>query len=60
MVLPVHDELIFLVPKGKEKYVKELKRIMEDTTSVVKNVPMVSDVEVSKHNWRDKEEYDVR
>lgn len=59
MVLPVHDELIFLVPKGKEKYVKELKRIMEDTIDVVKNVPMVADVEISKHNWRDKEDFDV-
>ena len=59
MVLPIHDELIFLVPKGEEKYVKKFKELMEDTTDVVKNVPMVSDVEISRTNWRDKEEYDI-
>lgn len=59
MVLPIHDELIFLVPKGEEKYVKKFKELMEDTTDVVKNVPMVSDVERSTTNWRDKEEYEI-
>ena len=58
MVLPIHDELIFLVPKGKEKYVKELKHIMEDTLDVIKNIPMIAEVEMSETSWRDKKEYE--
>lgn len=58
MVLPVHDELIFLVPNGEEKYVKNLKNIMEDTLDVIKNVPMEASVEWSSTSWKDKVEYD--
>lgn len=58
MVLPIHDELIFLVPKGKEKYVKELKHIMEDTLDVIKNIPMIAEVEMSETSWRDKKGYE--
>jgi DNA polymerase-1 len=58
MVLPIHDELIFLVPKGEEKYVKDLKHIMEDTLDVVKNIPMRAEVEMSETSWRDKKGYE--
>lgn len=58
MVLPVHDELIFLVPYGEEKYVKDLKHIMEDTLDVIKNVPMIAEVEMSETSWKDKKGYD--
>ena len=58
MVLPIHDELVFLVPKGEEKYVKDLKHIMEDTLDVVKNIPMRAEVEMSETSWRDKKGYE--
>ena len=58
MVLPVHDELIFLVPYGEEKYVKDLKHIMEDTLDVIKNIPMIAEVEMSETSWKDKKGYD--
>lgn len=57
MVLPIHDEIIFSVPKGEEKYVHKFKEIMEDVTDVIKCVPMVCDAECSTSNWRDKVEY---
>ena len=57
MVLPIHDELIFLVPYGEEKYVKDLKHIMEDTLDVIKNVPMIGEVEMSETSWKDKKGY---
>jgi DNA polymerase-1 len=58
MVLPVHDELIFLVPYGEEKYVKDLKHIMEDTLDVIKNIPMIAEVEMSETNWGEKKGYE--
>ena len=60
MVLPIHDELVFLVPKGKEKYIKQLKHMMEDTYDVIKNIPMVCDVEVSTTNWAEKVDYEIK
>ena len=51
-------EIIFLVPYGEEKYVKDLKHIMEDTLDVIKNIPMVSDVEMSETNWGEKKGYE--
>lgn len=59
MVLPIHDELIFLVPYGEEKYVKDLKHIMEDTLDVIKNIPMEASVDYSETNWGDKKEYEL-
>ena len=58
MVLPIHDELIFLVPYGEEKYVKNLKHIMEDTLDVVKNIPMIAEVEMSETSWKNKKGYE--
>lgn len=59
MVLPIHDEIIFSVPKGEEKYVYKFKEIMEDVTDVIKCVPMEASVEWSSTSWRDKVEYKI-
>ena len=58
MVLPIHDEIVFLVPNGEEKYVKEFKHIMEDTFNTIKNVPMEASVDYSETSWGAKVEYD--
>ena len=58
MVLPIHDEIIFSVPKGEEEYVYKFKEIMEDVTDVIKCVPMIAEIECSTTNWRDKVEYE--
>ena len=50
MTLPVHDEIIFSVPEDEEYIIKDLKAIMEDTYDVIKNIPMVADVEFSTTN----------
>jgi len=54
MVLPVHDELIFLVPYGMEHHVTHIKEMMEDTRDTVKHIPMIADVDYSGTNWRNK------
>lgn len=58
MVLPVHDEIIFLIAEGEEHLVHRLKAFMEDTYAIIKNIPMVAEIEFSKTNWREKVEYD--
>lgn len=57
MVLPIHDELMLLVYKDEMFVIKEVKRIMEDVTDVIKYIPMISEPEVSYTNWAAKEEY---
>ena len=57
MVLPIHDEIMLLVHKDELFVIKEVKRIMEDVTDVIKYVPMISEPEISKTNWAEKEEY---
>ena len=57
MVLPIHDELMLLVHKDEMFVIKEVKRIMEDVTDVIKYIPMISEPEVSYTNWAAKEEY---
>ena len=52
-------EIIFLVPYGEEKYVKDLKHIMEDTLDTIKNIPMEASVDWSSTNWKDKVEYEI-
>ena len=59
MVLPIHDELMLLVHKDEMFVIKEVKRIMEDVTDVIKYIPMISEPEVSYTNWADKKEYEV-
>lgn len=57
LVLPVHDENILLVPYGEEKYIGDIKAIMEDTIDVIKSIPFIAEVEMSETTWRDKKEY---
>lgn len=57
MVLPVHDEIIFLVPEGEEHLMKDIKAIMEDVTDVITNVPMVAEIEYTETNWNEKKEW---
>ena len=57
MVLPIHDELMLLVHKDEMFVIEEVKRIMEDVGDVIKNIPMISEPEISKTNWAEKEEY---
>lgn len=57
MVLPIHDELMLLVHKDEMFVIKEVKRIMEDVTDVIKYIPMISEPEVSYTNWAEKKEY---
>ena len=52
MVLCVHDELIFDVPKGEEKHIDTIRGMMEDV-SIVK-VPIVAEVERTTTNWAEK------
>lgn len=57
MVLPIHDEIMLLVHKDEEFVIGEVKRIMEDVTDVIKHIPMISEPEISRTNWAEKEEY---
>lgn len=59
MVLPIHDEIMLLVHKDEMFVIEEVKRIMEDVGDVIKNIPMISEPEISKTNWAEKEEYVV-
>lgn len=59
MVLPIHDEIMLLVHKDEMFVIKEVKRIMEDVTDVIKNIPMISEPEISYTTWAEKVEYEV-
>lgn len=57
MVLPIHDELMLLVHKDEMFVINKVKEIMEDVTDVIKNIPMISEPEISYTNWAEKVEY---
>ena len=57
LVLPIHDELMVSVAKDEMFVIKEVKRIMEDVTDVIKSIPMISEPEMSETNWAEKKEY---
>ena len=57
LVLPIHDELMLSVAKDEMFVIKEVKRIMEDVTDVIKSIPMISEPEMSETNWAEKKEY---
>lgn len=59
MVLPIHDEIMLLVHKDEMFVIKEVKRIMEDVTDVIKNIPMISEPEISYTTWAEKVEYEI-
>jgi DNA polymerase-1 len=53
MVLPVHDEVQFDMPKEEFHLIPKLQAIMEDWDDCY--IPIVADVEVTYTNWSDKE-----
>lgn len=56
--LTVHDEFLASCPKGKVKpYMKYLRDCME---SVKLDVPMLSEGKISKTNWAECTQYDVK
>lgn len=57
MLLPVHDEIQIRIINGEEYLIKQILNIMQDTKHVVKDIPMICDIEVTHTNWADKEEY---
>lgn len=57
MIIPIHDEIIFSVPKDEMYIIPTLKHLMEDIKEIP-YIPMVAEVEVSNTNWRDKKEYE--
>lgn len=58
MVLPVHDELQFLVHKDELNLVPQLKAIMDNNREYIDTLPMTCDVEWTKTNWAEKVDYD--
>lgn len=54
-VLPIHDELVFSVPKDEVHLVEKLQHILQDTEDVLKWIPMVSEIEYTSTNWAEKE-----
>ena len=62
--IAISDKKIKLTTKKveaipEEDVVSYVKRIMEDVTDVIKNIPMISEPEISHTNWAEKVEYEV-
>ena len=58
-ILPIHDEVMVLLHKDEEYLIPQIKTIMQDTRDVMPYIPMISDVEIARKNWADKEDYDA-
>ena len=58
-ILPIHDEVMVLLHKDEEYLIPQIKAIMQDTRDVMPYIPMISDIEIAKENWADKEDYDA-
>ena len=56
MVLPIHDEIMFRVPIGKESWVKRIHACIEDVPEIP-YIPMLSEIEMSQTSWADKGEW---
>lgn len=56
-IMPIHDEAIFLLHDDEHYLIKELKTIMEDTLDYIPLIPMISDVEIGRYSWGEKEDY---
>lgn len=52
MVMCIHDEIIFDVPKGEETHVEIIKKMMEYAPNIL--VPIVAEVERTSTTWGDK------
>lgn len=58
MLLPIHDEIQVLIAEGEDHLVPEIQSIMQDVSDVMKNIPMICDVERTDSSWADK--YEVK
>jgi DNA polymerase-1 len=56
MLLPIHDEIQISIADGEEYLVPEIKKIMESVDNIMKDIPMVCDIEITHTSWADKEE----
>ena len=55
MLMPIHDEVQFLMYDDEMHIIPKLKEIMEDWDVYV---PIVADAEITRTTWNDKEEFD--
>ena len=53
-MIPIHDEMQFLIAAGEEWIVPELARIMSDFTWCY--APITAGIEVTTTTWADKQE----
>jgi DNA polymerase-1 len=54
MLMPIHDEVQFIMYEDEFYLIPQLKAIMEDWDAYV---PIVADAEITRTYWSDKEEY---
>lgn len=52
MVMCIHDEIIFDVPKGEERHIVAIQMMMEHSPII--QVPIVAEVERTTTTWKDK------
>lgn len=57
MLLPVHDELQIQVVDGEEWVIPQIKAILDNNNEFIDTLPMLCDIEITRTNWADKEEY---
>ena len=50
---------MILLHKDEEYLIKEIQKIMQDSRDVMPYIPMISDIEIARENWADKEDYDA-
>jgi DNA polymerase I len=56
MLLPIHDEIQVLIHDSEEHLVSKIQEIMQDVNDVMKNLPMLCEVERTDTNWAEKYE----
>lgn len=57
MLLPVHDEIQVAIKNGEEFLIPMIKQILDDNDQYLGTLPMLCDVEYTKTNWAEKEDY---
>lgn len=57
-VLPIHDELVFSVPKDEVYLVYILRGLLQDVHDIMPWVPMISEIEYTETNWADKKPFE--